>query len=433
MKRFHVVHCFLIYIVLSLFTGCILDDEEIVAVKTDYDINGTVIHDGVYTDKRNNRDYPVIGIASSYRGTKYWFAKNLDYVDSSDGALLIKESWCYDDDETNCLKYGRLYSWEAANKACPDGWHLPTKNEWVSLRDSVDKKNFFENPGTSLKSIDGWVPAESISGGKNRFGFNGLPGGRKSKEGGFLPAGKFGYFWSSAVNSDTTASGWVLSYESEHLLEGDYYKMHGMSVRCVTDDNYSAIHVEGKLDASYLDEIPVDYGEPLEYQGQSYRTVYLDGRRWMAENMNYETGNSWCYENKEANCEEYGRLYDMETALTVCPEGWHLIRRSSQKSENEAGLLEEMDFRELSVKGHCDRHGVCNAHDLWGFNMKFSGFYENQGRDDFLAFSSLGGREYYWVQSASSGELQNVGFGDVGVFTYPDARKEAYSIRCVED
>jgi len=40
--------------------------------------------------------------------------------------------------------------------------------------------------------------------------------------------------------------------------------------------------------------------------------------------MNYETGNNWCYDNDPANCATYGRLYDWETVLGVCPSGWHL-------------------------------------------------------------------------------------------------------------
>jgi len=57
--------------------------------------------------------------------------------------------------------------------------------------------------------------------------------------------------------------------------------------------------------------------------GKAYNTIHIGTQCWMKENMNYQTGNSWCY-NNSANCETYGRLYDWQTALGVCPSGWHL-------------------------------------------------------------------------------------------------------------
>ena len=58
--------------------------------------------------------------------------------------------------------------------------------------------------------------------------------------------------------------------------------------------------------------------------GQVYPTVQIGSQCWMQKNMNYETGSSWCYDDNSTNCDSYGRLYDWETALKVCPKGWHL-------------------------------------------------------------------------------------------------------------
>jgi hypothetical protein len=58
---------------------------------------------------------------------------------------------------------------------------------------------------------------------------------------------------------------------------------------------------------------------------QTYRWVRLaDGRNWMAENLTFLAGNSWCYGKDPANCTGYGRLCTWETALNVCPGGWGL-------------------------------------------------------------------------------------------------------------
>ena len=61
----------------------------------------------------------------------------------------------------------------------------------------------------------------------------------------------------------------------------------------------------------------------VTWQGQTYNTVLIGDQCWFKENLNYATGNSWCYDNDHAKCATYGRLYDWETALGVCPSGWH--------------------------------------------------------------------------------------------------------------
>ena len=58
--------------------------------------------------------------------------------------------------------------------------------------------------------------------------------------------------------------------------------------------------------------------------GQSYATIDINGTTWLAQNLNYNNTESYCYEDDEKNCTDQGRLYTWESAQTACPKGWEL-------------------------------------------------------------------------------------------------------------
>ena len=123
----------------------------------------------------------------------------------------------------------------------------------------------------------------------------------------------------------------------------------------------------------------------ISYHGKIYNTVEIGDQCWLKENMNYETGNSWCYDNNSVNCETYGRLYDWETALGVCPPGWHL------PSDDEWCTLTTY----IDPTVNCDKLSWSGIDA--GYKMKStSGWYSNGNGSDTYGFSALpGGYRYY--------------------------------------
>ena len=76
---------------------------------------------GTYTDQRDGQKYAWARMQDG----KVWMIQNLNYK--------AADSWCYKNNDSLCAHYGRLYSWEAAKDACPEGWHLPSDGEWKRI------------------------------------------------------------------------------------------------------------------------------------------------------------------------------------------------------------------------------------------------------------------------------------------------------------
>ncbi|WP_176495017.1 FISUMP domain-containing protein [Fibrobacter sp. UWT3] len=275
---------------------------------------------GKLVDNRDGQTYKTVKI-----GTQTWMAENLNYK--------VDSSFCYNNEESYCSKYGRLYSWAAAvgkseaecgygyicslpsgkiRGVCPEGWHLPDSTEWNVLFDAVGVKKI----GTKvLKSMSGWD-----NNGSDAYGFSALPAGLRQSTRGNFYGETATFFWSASEVDGYCVDIKGIPNDHSCIIAKDW----DASVRCVQDDAsvQNSIISSSSIKSSSSE---VQYGTLTDSRdGQTYRTVTIGKQIWMAENLNFKMDSSFCYDNKEINCAKGGRFYKWDYARYVCPAGWHL-------------------------------------------------------------------------------------------------------------
>jgi uncharacterized protein (TIGR02145 family) len=143
-------------------------------------------------------------------GKQEWMKHNLN--------LDVLGSTCYEEDTLNCEAYGRLYAWAAAINVCPDGFRLPTDDDWLILTEALGGA---ENAAVALKT-DGSSGFDAKLGGNfhpdvELYSFKNLRG----------------YYWTASPQSISTA--YIRIFETgkknvkrDHIGKGFYF-----SVRCI--------------------------------------------------------------------------------------------------------------------------------------------------------------------------------------------------------
>jgi uncharacterized protein (TIGR02145 family) len=179
--------------------------------------------DNEFTDARDGKKYKTIKA-----GIQTWMAENLAYK-AKNGCKAYKN------DESNAASYGYLYDYETAKKACPAGWHLPGRAEWLALIKSEGGDTI---AGGKLKSTKGWMNPNK--GATNESGFTCPAGGCwNDANGSFEGMGMNGLWWTATMHNAKNAWYFNLDYNSQNatLYYYGYGGTAGFSVRCVMDNN----------------------------------------------------------------------------------------------------------------------------------------------------------------------------------------------------
>jgi uncharacterized protein (TIGR02145 family) len=188
--------------------------------------------------------------------------------------------------------------------------------------------------------------------------------------------------------------------------------------------------------------------------GKRYRTVKMpDGRTWMAENLNYQTGKSWYYEDSffgitihYKNC---GRLYDWETAMNACPNGWHVpsFEEWDSLAQSVNGVKGPAPHTNMSIdywNGTGNKLSSAifrDGTDDFGFtalpcgNLPIDG-YEERRADMFGNGGTYGYDSYWWTatEHGSKGYAYVIEINGWGEYIAPLGQKrDGNSVRCVAD
>jgi uncharacterized protein (TIGR02145 family) len=189
-----------------------------------------------------------------------WAIKNLDVdryrngdpipkvTDPTAWSVLTTGAYCYynNDSATYAATYGKLYNGYAVNDPrglAPEGWHIPSNDEWNILVKCIDPAADTTCSVCSQSTIAGGAMKETgtthwtapNNGATNSSGFTGLPGGYRINTGNFITVGSYGGWWSSTDFSTTYTWSRRLNYNSSDIFRDFSNKPYGFSVRCLRD------------------------------------------------------------------------------------------------------------------------------------------------------------------------------------------------------
>ncbi|PWJ64090.1 major paralogous domain-containing protein [Fibrobacter sp. UWB15] len=451
-------------------------------------LNPNIKYDSM-VDPRDKQVYKVVKIdVPDANYSQVWMAENLNYADSVKTPSLKGGNWCYNDDEKNCKVSGRYYSWAAAIDSvalandskeplvcgygkkcgldravqgiCPDGWHLPSIYEWGLLSVALGNAPVSGEP---LKALTGWNDAGTDhNNGTDLYGFAALPTGRRISATKWEKVGSDVYYWSATEYSANDGRYFNINnvYTNSYTYQNS--KSYGQSVRCVKGDpstapvrpsssssvtSVSSSSVESssseassssqssssETSGSSSSVVPEDPSSVVtgtmtdNRDGQTYKTVKIGDQVWMAENLNFETDSSFCYNDSAEYCAKYGRLYVWTAAMDACPSDWHLPDLAEWRMLLAAVGGDSIAGTKLKSTSGWNSDG--NGTDDFGFTVLPAGGW---GSKDFVGEAAA-----FWT-SEWYDEYDNYAYG-IRLYTDTIVRKfysNKYigsSVRCVKD
>lgn len=170
----------------------------------------------------------------------YWMQHNLAYLESGRG---------YYNFDVMSRMFGRYYTWEEAQTACPEGWRLPTDQDWADLANVVNPNGFY-TPGEDFKNIAGALKVNASFNGNRMWEFwptsditststfHALPTGycNAGTELEYKGIQDFACFWTAdSVDADNALYRYIYTQDDDLKLGVGDKKTLAISVRCISD------------------------------------------------------------------------------------------------------------------------------------------------------------------------------------------------------
>ena len=156
---------------------------------------------------------------------RVWTTVNLN-------SAVVSPSYCYDDREANCVKYGRLYTWESAQAVCRTlgaAWKLPSNEDWRRLVTSYGplREESLERAKIAFDAL--------MTGGSSGFDVV-LGGGRSDTDHTYARGDAHGFYWTSTESGPNTAWMYNLGRNGQVVnRHKDIAKPDAYSVRCIRE------------------------------------------------------------------------------------------------------------------------------------------------------------------------------------------------------
>jgi uncharacterized protein (TIGR02145 family) len=160
---------------------------------------------------------------------------------------------------------------------------------------------------------------------------------------------------------------------------------------------------------------------------KKYKAVKIGNKTWMAENLNYKTGDSRCYDNDESKCREFGRFYDWNTAINACPSGWRL-----PTSQDWKDLVNVAGGNNVAGKRLKSNTPGWNGTDDFKFSASLGGLRQTDG-----FFSNIDMDGYWWTATESGDNIRcrgiSINSGLERMHEFWSTKNHGFSVRCVKD
>lgn len=196
-------------------------------------------------ESTNNRGQVMIEMTI---GNQIWMTENLNVEEFRNGDPIkhIKSAkewkkagengvpaWCYyDNDSNNDIVHGKLYNWHAINDPrglAPQGWHIPTTDEWNILIEHLGGE---KEAGGNLKDL---IQRTENQKSNKQQKLKSLTSGVRNYEGSFYNFRKIGSWWSANEFVFSQSFFYFLNYDLNVIMRGNVEKANGLSVRCIKD------------------------------------------------------------------------------------------------------------------------------------------------------------------------------------------------------